>query len=135
MKVSFIFLVIIAVLSSIFAPFLVELFRKGDEAVKEVAVAALRYNCITLPLNSWIVLTNMMLQSAGKAFSATLAAAARQGIFYLPIVWVFASNFGILGIELAQPAADVCTLLLSVPLSLKFLHEITMKEKREMTNH
>ncbi|MBQ8327890.1 MAG: MATE family efflux transporter [Lachnospiraceae bacterium] len=134
-KVSFIFLVIIAVLSSIFAPFLVELFRKGDEAVKEVAVAALRYNCITLPLNSWIVLTNMMLQSAGKAFSATLAAAARQGIFYLPIVWVFASNFGILGIELAQPAADICTLLLSVPLSLKFLHEITMKEKREMTNH
>lgn len=129
-KASFVFLVVISILSAVFAPVLVELFRKGEPLVTEVGIAALRWNCLTLPLNSWIVLTNMMLQAAGKSFSATLAAAARQGIFYLPIIWIFAHFLGVLGIEIAQPAADICTLTLSVPLALRFLHEITIKDKR-----
>lgn len=129
-KVSAVFLTALAVLTAIFAPFLVGLFRKGDPKVLEVGILALRLNCITLPLNSWIVMTNMLLQSAGKTVSATVAAAARQGIFYLPIIWIFAHFFGVFGIEIAQPVADICTLILSIPLGIYFFRSPKFKEKK-----
>ena len=48
---------------------LVTLFRKDDLKVIEVGTAALRYQVIAFPLNAWIVMCNMMLQSVGKGLN------------------------------------------------------------------
>lgn len=119
-KVCFVFLVIVSAVTALFAPFIVSLFRDEKEVV-EVGKVAMRLNCISLPLNAWVVLTNMALQASGKSLSATIAAASRQGLFDLPIIWIFSHYFGVFGIEISQTIADFLSFLLSIPFGLYFL--------------
>lgn len=123
-KTSFVFLIVLSILTALGAPFLVELFRKGDSEVIKVGAMALRFNCITLPLNAWIVLTNMLLQATGKSVSAIIASASRQGFFYLPAIWILSYYYGVTGIEVTQAVADVFALILSIPLALHFFKKI-----------
>ncbi|HKM04570.1 MAG TPA: MATE family efflux transporter [Lachnospiraceae bacterium] len=131
-KSSFVFLIVIGLLCFIFATNLVELFRKGDLKVIEVGTFALQMQCITFPLNSWIILCNMMLQAVGKSLSASIAAASRQGLFFLPIIWILPRLFGIVGIQLAQPIADVLAVLLTLPLGLSFLRQLKRDERNQI---
>lgn len=95
---------------------------------------ALRMQCITFPLFSWYTMSNMMLQTMGKAGKATLLALARQGLFFIPCILVLAAAFGLLGLELAQPAADLLSFLMAVPLTLTVLSELKNgEEKNEKT--
>ena len=64
-RYSAVFLCAVSIAGYIGAPELIGLFRKGDMAVAAVGTAALRFTCISFTLNSWIVMSNMMLQSIG----------------------------------------------------------------------
>ena len=122
-KWAAIFLALIAVAGFIFAPQITAMFQK-DEAVVEVAKWALRFQCVTFVLNAWIVPANMMLQSVGKAFGASLLAASRNGILFLPPLYLLSWWLGMRGLQLAQPVADVCSFLLSIPFVIHFFKEI-----------
>lgn len=128
-KYAFIFLVVVSLLCGIFAPNIVALFRKEDAEVIETGALALRLQCITFPLNAWIVMSNMMLQSIGKALKASIVAGARQGYFFIPLILILPVCFGLLGVQMTQAVADVCTLLLSIPLTLSVLKEMKEAEK------
>lgn len=125
-KYAFIFLVAISLLCGIFAPDIVMLFRKEDAEVIKTGALALRLQCITFPLNAWIVMSNMMLQSIGKALKASIVAGARQGYFFIPFILLLPQFFGLLGVQITQAVSDVATLILSIPLTLSVLRE--MKE-------
>lgn len=127
-KYAFIFLIVVSALCGIFAPEIVALFRREDQQVIETGALALRLQCITFPLNAWIVTSNMMLQSIGKALKASLIAAARQGYFFIPFILILSYLLGLLGVQITQAAADVCTFILSVPLSLSVLKEMKLAE-------
>ncbi len=132
-KTSFFFLVFLAVIGFVAAPHLVA-FMRNDPAVVEIGKMALRMQCITFPLFSWYTMSNMMLQTMGKAGKATLLALARQGLFFIPCILVLAAAFGLLGLELAQPAADLLSFLMAVPLTLTVLSELKNgEEKNEKT--
>ena len=122
-KYSFVFLVVLAIAMICFAPKLIYLFR-ADFKVVEIGAPALIYQAITFPLNSWIVITNMMLQSVGKSGSASLLASARQGLTLIPLVLILSHFWGITGIQIAQPIGDILTVILAVPLTFKFFKSI-----------
>jgi len=122
-KYSFAFLVILAASMVIFAPQLVHLFRE-DSNVVAVGAPALIFQSITFPLNSWIVISNMMLQSVGKAGSASLLASLRQGLTLIPLVLILSRFFGITGIQLAQPIGDIITVIVAIPLALNFFKSL-----------
>ena len=122
-KYSFVFFVLLFALAYIFAPDLVALFR-DDKEVIEIGTAVLRFQCLAFPLNSVIVLTNMMLQSTGKGIWATIVASSRQGFFFIPIVIILSSLFGITGLEISQTIADVCAFLLSLPVALYYMNKL-----------
>lgn len=124
-KTAAVVLCVIAVVGWVAAPAIAAVFRDDPEVIA-VAAAALRYQCVTLPLNSWIVLTNMALQSIGKSVRASVTAASRQGLFFLPFIWLLPRLLDLKGILLSQPFADVCSFLLALPLMLGVLRE--MKE-------
>lgn len=123
-KYAFVFLIFVSALCGIFAPNIVALFRKEDQAVIETGALALRLQCITFPLNAWIVMSNMMLQSIGKALKASIIAGARQGYFFIPFILILPYAFGLLGVQMTQAAADVGTLLISIPLAISVLNEM-----------
>lgn len=127
-KGAAVFLVIVSLAGFAFAGPLVTLFRKGDEAVIRIGTTALRLQCLVFPLNAWIVMCNMMLQSIGKAAKASLVAAARQGIFFIPLVLILPMFFGLLGVEMCQTWSDFLSFLLSVPLGMSVLREMRRME-------
>ncbi len=116
-KTSLIVLVGVSALMFIFAPELVKLFR-DDPAVYHCGAMALRFQCLTFPAQSWIVMSNMMEQSIGRTTSATFLSAARQGIFFIPSIFLLSACFGLLGIQMAQAVSDLLTLLCAIPIHL-----------------
>ena len=74
-------------------------------------------------------MNNMMTQTIGKTFKASLLAAARQGIFFVPAVLVLPPLLGILGIQMAQPVADICAFLLAVVINRSIMKEMKEEEK------
>lgn len=130
-KYAAVFLAVISLTGFLFAEPLVTLFRREDSDVIRIGTLALRLQCIVFPLNAWIVMCNMMLQSIGKAFRASVVAAARQGIFFIPLIWILPAFFGLLGVQMCQTWSDVCTLLISVPLGIGVLREMRRMEERE----
>ncbi|MCM1057065.1 MAG: MATE family efflux transporter [Firmicutes bacterium] len=128
-KYAAIFLVVVSVAGIVFAEPLVTLFRKEDAEVIRIGTLALRLQCLVFPLNAWIVMCNMMLQSIGKAAKASLVAAARQGIFFIPLIWILPMFFGLLGVQMCQTWSDICSFLLSLPLGISVLREMRSDEK------
>ena len=119
-RVSTLCLLVIAALGYGFAPKMIALFR-DDAQVITYGTTALRYQCLTFCLHGWVVTSNMMQQSMGKTIPATFLSVARQGLFFIPLVWVLNGLLGFTGIQLSQPAADAITFLCAVPIQLHVL--------------
>ena len=132
-KYAAVFLVIVSVAGIIFAEPLVTCFRREDAEVIRIGTLALRLQCIVFPLNAWIVMSNMMLQSIGKAARASFVAAARQGIFFIPLIWILPQIFGLLGVQMCQTWSDIFTFGVSVPMCVGVLREMKQAESRQMT--
>jgi putative MATE family efflux protein len=130
-KYSFVFLVVVAGIALIFAEPIITIFRKDDLEVIKIGTLALRFHCITFPLSSWIVMCNMMLQVVGRAGKASLISAARQGVFFIPLIFILPFCFGLFGVQVCQPFADVCAFALAVPIGLGELKLIKQMEKGE----
>ena len=124
-KYGTIFLFVVGALCFAFAPQIVGWFR-DDPDVIAVGKVALRCQAAVLFLNATTIITNMMLQSIGKGFKASVTASARNGIFFIPLILILPKAFGLLGVELTQSCADVLSLFLSVPLAISELKK--MKE-------
>ncbi len=115
-KYSTIFLIVIGGFCYAFAPRIIAFFSK-DPAAVTVGIAALRFQSVTLPLSGAIVISNMMLQSIGKGVKASITASARNGFCFIPLILILPQLFGITGVEIAQPCADVLSLLITVPMA------------------
>ena len=122
-KTSAFVLVGIAALGYIFAPQLIALFQ-DDPDVITFGIAALRFQCLTFPLQSWIIMANMMQQSMGRTVPATFLSVARQGLFFIPMVLLLPTMLDAVGIQAAQSAADLLTFFCSVPIHIGVLKSI-----------
>lgn len=119
-KSSLVFLSAVSVVLFIFAPNIVAIFE-NDPAVVAFGSAALRFQCITFPAQSWIIMSNMMSQSIGRTIPAAFLAAARQGVFLIPAVLLLPALFQETGLQMAQMVADVLTLICSIPIQIYVL--------------
>lgn len=126
---STVFLLLSGAIQFVLTPNFVELFRKGDAQVVEIGTTALRLQCLTFPFFGWLIISNMMMQTMGKVVRASILGIARQGIFLIPVVLILPHMIGILGIQLAQPIADIISFLLALPLQLRLLWEMKREEK------
>lgn len=131
-KISTVFLFALAVLGFLLSGHLIGIFRDDPEVIR-IGTTAIRFQCATLALNGWIVMNNMMTQTMGKTFYASLLASARQGLFFIPILLILPRILGLLGIQSAQAAADLFTFLMSLILYQKVMNEVKKEEDEEHT--
>lgn len=110
------FLTVCALVGFTFSEIIVEQFR-NDPDVVSVGSVALDWQLLSYPLVTTITLTNMLMQTIRKPIRANLVAAARSGLFFVPLIVVLPHFFGLLGVEMCQAWADVCAFLLSVPIA------------------
>lgn len=121
------FITIASIVSFIFAPQLISLFRDDSEVI-DIGTRALRYECIVLPVIGYCTASNMLVQSLKLPAKATALALARQGIFYVPLILVLPRIIGVTGIILAQPIADGLSFIMTILLAMPIVKKI--KEKR-----
>ena len=126
-KTATVFLLAVGILGFVFAPQLIALFRDSPEVIA-FGAAALRFQCVTFFFQGWIVMSNMMLQTMGRTVPATFLAMARQGIFFIPLVWILSSTLGFLGVQMTQAVSDVLTLACAIPIQMKVLRELAAGE-------
>ena len=129
-KVSALFLLVISSVVFFLAPTIIGWFRDDPDVIRFGAMA-LRLQCITFPLQSWIVMSNMMQQVMGRTGSATFLAIARQGIFFIPCVLLLPLVFRELGIQMTQAVADNLTVICAIPLQLHVLNSLPEIDKRK----
>lgn len=129
LKVAVIGLTVLGMISFLLARPIITLFRKEDLDVIEIGTKALRLQLLTMPIQAWIIMCNMLTQSIGYGFRASLVAMGRQGLFLIPSLLILPVFFGLFGVQLAQPIADICTSILGTAIVVGILREFKQLSK------
>lgn len=123
-KTGVIFLTVCSIIGYLYAPEIVSWFRKDDPSVIEIGAAALRWQLITLPLGTWVILCNMLLQTIRIPGRALVLSSARQGLFFIPLIFILPHMLGLLGVEMCQAVSDFCSFILALPLTVPVLKRL-----------
>lgn len=132
-KSSTVFLLVVSTLGFAFAPQLIALFRDDPEVVA-IGAVALRCQCVTFCAMGWVTMSNMMLQTIGQTVPATFLAMARQGIFFVPLVWILPLFLGLTGVQITQSASDLLTLACAIPIQLSALRKLSLPDHTPIQN-
>ena len=127
-RIGVVFFIVCGVIGYGYAEEIVELFRKGDPDVVATGANALRWQLFAYPLGAFTIISNMMLQTIRKSVRATILSSARQGLFFVPFIFILPHFWGLQGVEMCQAVSDLCTFLLAIPLSLGVLWEMKRQE-------
>ena len=99
-----------------------------DDKVAEYSAAAFRAQCAFFVLSPWITVSSMLLQNIGKVVRATTLAVTRQGVAFIPTVFVAGYIFGANGLVAAQAVADLITFIIAVPITVPVLKLLRKSE-------
>lgn len=114
-KIGTFFLLFWSVILIIFSGEVVSLFRDDPEVIA-IGIQALRYQMIIFPACSFMMMANMMMQTCRKTIRANILAASRQGLFFIPLIFVLPYFYGLFGVEICQPVSDIISLIVTIPI-------------------
>ncbi len=127
-RTATIFLTVFAVIGYAAAPEVIKIFISEDLSVVEIGTLSLRLQCLVMPFLPLGVCCNMTFQTIGQSGIATFLSSARQGYVFLPLILVLPAFLGLLGVQLAQPIADVITFFICVPFTVRYFQDMKKKE-------
>lgn len=123
-RVALVFLFVMGVVMFSISTPIMRLFRKEDAEVIRIGSLALKMQCCLLPFQAYSIIGNMLTQSIGYSFRATLTAISKQGLFFIPAILILPRFCGILGLQLAQPVADALTFVLTQVIVIMVVKEL-----------
>lgn len=91
-----------------------------DADVARIGAETLLFACAVMPFMAVSTYVNQLYQCLGFKFPATVLASCRQGIFFVPAVFLLPLLLECTGVEMSQPAADLATFVISVPFLIHF---------------
>lgn len=107
------FLILSAFGLHIFAKELIMTMTKDSQVIAYTR-KLLNLQCLTLPLLGYFALSSMLMQNIGQYFWSSIISISRQGIFYIPLLYILTGAFGQVGIYLLQPMADLMSFILAL---------------------
>lgn len=114
-KIGTLFLLFWSVVLIIFSGEVVSLFRDDPEVIA-IGIPALRYQMIIFPACSFMLMANMMMQTCRKTIRANILAASRQGLFFIPLIFLLPYFYGLFGVEICQAVSDIISLIVTIPI-------------------
>jgi Na+-driven multidrug efflux pump len=93
-------------LIQIYPGFFVNIFSKDPEVINQ-GIPSLRIINAFLPLVGFQIIGATTYQAIGRGLAGFILSIARQVLVFLPVVLIFQVLFGLTGIFLAFPAADI----------------------------
>lgn len=112
----------------IFAPNIMAIFRPDDPEVIRIGSFNLRLQSVVLPLMSITISTNMLHQSLAKNKEATFLALTRQGVYFIPLIFILPPLLGLFGIQITQSIADILSMLTAIPFAMRFFRVMKKEE-------
>jgi Na+-driven multidrug efflux pump len=122
MGVGFCLIILLVVPGIIFAEGIAHAFQKDPEVIK-IAIPAIRYACVGTTFLCLSVPVNMLYQSIRKPLMSSFLALLRSGLMLIPVLYLTTWLWGLTGVQLSQPLADVLTGLTSIPFIIMFLRK------------
>lgn len=109
-----------------FATPIVTAFSRDPEVVA-IGAKGLRYLALFLPFFGFQMVWSTVFQAQGKGKEAMILSLARQGFFLIPAILILPSLFGLTGVLLCQPIADLLTLGVTIPMAMKEQKQLKRK--------
>ena len=113
-----VFCLVVSALCFVFAGPIVKLFLTNDEAY----LSGIHFTRI-LMTTAWLIgafaICQNSLQAMGAATPALLASIFRQGVIFIPAMFILKAIIGVDGLIWAQPAADVLSLVIVLIMLLR----------------
>lgn len=129
-KVAVVMLTVFGIVAFLCSRPIITAFRREDLQVIEIGTLALRLQLLTMPFQAWVIMVNMLTQSIGYGFRASIMAMGRQGLFLIPALLTFPRALGLLGLQMAQPVADMLTFVLATAIVAGILKELEQMKKQ-----
>lgn len=123
---------LVALVQIVFAKQIVAMFS-NDTQVIELGIKALRAYSIMFPLFGYQTLYKTLFLSMGKAKEGGILSISRQGIFFIPIVFLLPRLIGLNGIIFSQAIADLLTVIFTWLLSIKLNKYLTQQIEPSLT--
>ncbi|MGA1030006.1 MAG: MATE family efflux transporter [Flavobacteriaceae bacterium] len=120
---------LVFVLIFYFADTIPFLFTSEAEVV-QATPTALRWVFAALPIVGIQLIGAAFFQAIGKAIPALLLTLTRQGFFFIPLLYIFSSYWGIKGVWMAFPVSEVLATL----VTSFFLYQETKKQRLQLVN-
>ncbi len=99
-------------------------FDPETEETLRIGQRMLIFVGFAIPTLGYSTYVNQLYQSLGFVKGATILASCRQGIFFVPFIFILPALVGLDGILLTQPLADVLTCIVSIPFNVYFLKKV-----------
>ncbi len=105
-------------------------FLSSEEA-KAVGRQTLLFQCLAMPLLPLNFMAGVTYQVVGNRIAAAFLSCSRQGLFYIPFIFILPTAFGVAGLTCLQAISDVCAFLFALPFSIAFLKTLKRLDREE----
>lgn len=117
-----VFIGAMSTISILFAEPIISIFQKHPEVIA-IGSKALRFTAIGMMFMPFSVPVNMLYQSIQQPTISSVLSLIRSGLVTIPILLMGVPFLGLLGIQIAQPTADVIAGLISIPFIINFVRK------------
>ena len=117
-----VFIGAMSTISIIFAEPIIGIFQKHPEVIA-IGAKALRFTAFGMMFMPFSVPVNMLYQSIQQPTISSVLSMIRSGAVTIPMLLMGVPFLGLLGIQIAQPTADVIAGLISIPFIIRFVRD------------
>ncbi|APF28679.1 MATE efflux family protein [Clostridium sporogenes] len=124
--------IVISILFIVFAEGCMLIFTRDREVIN-IGIKAFRAASLLFPLFGYINTYAVLYQALGKALGAFILSISRQGIFYIPLIFILPKFIGLEGVIFCQTAADGLAFIETFIMAI-WLNKSLKKEMVEETS-
>lgn len=124
--------IVISILFIVFAEGCMLIFTRDREVIN-IGIKAFRAASLLFPLFGYVNTYAVLYQALGKALGAFILSISRQGIFYIPLIFILPKFIGLEGVIFCQTAADGLAFIETFIMAI-WLNKNLKKEMVEETN-
>ena len=126
---STIFCVAVGLLMVVFSTQIISQFANGNGEMISVGQKSLVANGLSFFLFGFYTVYSSLFLALGKGTAGFFLGACRQGICFVPIIFLLPAIWGLSGILYAQPIADIISAIITVFMVFNLHRKLLMEEK------
>ena len=123
-------MLVFAITCGLLSGTLMNVFLDSEQA-RVVGKQTLLFQCFAMPLLPINFMAGVTYQVVGNRVAAAFLSCSRQGLFYIPLIFVLPTVFKVAGLTCLQAVSDVCSFLFALPFTFAFMRKLKRLQNGE----